>query len=154
MKIFELFVILPFSILCVFHQCNINHFNFFCIVLGSIIFRKESSFQIIILLLFSTGSILAVGLFETVKGGYSNKTKSSKSKGAKKAASAAAEGLESGSHSTQYSVHLYYLQVNGPGGGVDKFVKICEGCPSIAWIADLKFHKAPEPDGIDINCFI
>jgi len=77
-----------------------------------------------------SGSIIAVGLFETVKGGGKKDAKAPKPK------------------DLGGAVHLYFVSVNVPPGSEDQFVRICGGCASVAWIAELKFHKLAKGDSV------
>ena len=93
-----------------------------------------------------SGSIIAVGLFETVKGGYKSSSNSSgnKANSKMKKKKVASPGPETTASSAVAAVKLYSVYLNGPPGGDEKLLKICEGCSSIAWISELKFHKSPE----------
>lgn len=91
-----------------------------------------------------SGSIIAVGLFETVKGGYQSSTNSSGSKANSKKKKKVASPRPESASSAVAAVKLYFVHLNAPPGGDEKLVKICEGCSSIAWISELKFHKAAD----------
>ena len=93
-----------------------------------------------------SGSIIAVGLFETVKGGYKNTTSnnSGNSKANSKKKKKTANSAPDSASSEVAAVKLFSVQLHGPPGGDETIVKICEGCSSIAWIQELKFHQSFE----------
>ena len=91
-----------------------------------------------------SGEALAVGYFEKVKGGYIDKAGGGGKKPAGKAPAAAAGGEGEGGTAAgpahNGSVHVFSFSHDA---GNIKVEKVAEGCPSIAWICDVKFS----PDG-------
>ena len=85
-----------------------------------------------------SGNILAVGLMELVKGGV-DKGSNSKDKG-KKGAPAAGGGEAKG------SVLIYTFEMDGEE--VVNVEKVATGCPSVAWISEVRFSPSGHMLGV------
>eukprot|EP00595_Chromulina_sp_UTEXLB2642_P001802 CAMPEP_0196761886 /NCGR_PEP_ID=MMETSP1095-20130614/1198_1 /TAXON_ID=96789 ORGANISM="Chromulina nebulosa, Strain UTEXLB2642" /NCGR_SAMPLE_ID=MMETSP1095 /ASSEMBLY_ACC=CAM_ASM_000446 /LENGTH=2526 /DNA_ID=CAMNT_0042111955 /DNA_START=12 /DNA_END=7592 /DNA_ORIENTATION=- len=77
-----------------------------------------------------SGTLIAVGFMESVKGGVLSKKKDGKSKAGGKEVSPTHSG----------AVHLFSVAINGKDVSL---IKVSEGCSSAAWIQELRFS----PDG-------
>jgi hypothetical protein len=79
-----------------------------------------------------------VGLFETVKGGGKKDPKAPKPAGPGEYVFYKGESVNVHSGG---AVQLFFVSVSAPPGSEDQLLRLGGGCASLAWVADLKFHR-------------